>query len=46
MKFDFNKYTSKNDWILIFIPTIGISKDSDGYYISGGWLCFTFTVEF
>ena len=46
MKVEFNKYTDKDDFLIMIVPTIAFSKDSGKLSVGFAWLCFVINIEF
>lgn len=46
MKIIFNKYTDKDDFLVMLTPAIGFGKDSGTWTIEFCWLCFIINIEF
>lgn len=46
MKVEFNKYTDKNDFLIMIAPTIAFGKDRGTWSIAFAWLCFAINIDF
>ena len=46
MKVEFNKYTDKDDFLMMITPAIAFSKERGGLSIGFCWLCFAITIYF
>ena len=46
MKVEFNKYTDKDDFLIMITPAIAFGKDSGKWSIGFCWLCFAINIDF
>ena len=46
MKVEFEKFTDKNDLVIMIIPTIAFGKQDTGWFIGCAWLCFELGIYF
>ena len=46
MKVEFNKYTDKDDFLIMITPAIAFGKDSGEWSIGFCWLCFVINIDF
>ena len=46
MKVEFNKYTDKDDFLMMITPAIAFSKESGESYIGFCWFCFAIIIYF
>lgn len=46
MKVSFDKYTDKNDFLIMLIPAIAFGKLSGTWSIGISWLCFVINIDF
>ena len=46
MKIEFNKYTDKDNFLIMITPAIAFNKDRGGWSIGFCWFCIAISIYF